>query len=167
MADWAAIRDAVQVEWATATGVGDVYNYRRYVTEAEDARAAMLNTIEGKQQIAFADIDLATAALSVNGWGEVDPNTWDVSADVVLMGRVIRSQKDADASGAAFGELLWKLFLGASRATARIVGTPSLAARQPVEIVANDHREFGFPGIGKAVCHYGEIHIRVQNTEAI
>lgn len=165
MATWAAVRDAVQAEWGTVSGVGDVYNFRRYVTKAETAQSAFANVISGKTQIAFADIDLQSAPLTVNGWG--DGTTWDISADVVLMGRVIRSQRDSDASGAAFGVLLWNLALAAMKATARIVGSPAMAARQPVEIVANDLREFGMPGIGGAVCHYGEILIRVQNTEAI
>ena len=167
MADWATIRDAVQTEWATFSGVGEVSNYRRYITKTETARSELTDVIAGKTQIAFADIDLQSASLIVNGWGEVDPDTWDISADVVLMGRVIRSQRDSDASGAAFGVLLWNLFLGASKATTRILGSPEMAARVPVEIVANDLREFGMPGIGGAVCHYGEILIRVTNTEAI
>ena len=165
MADWTEIRDAVQAEWGTVSGVGEVSNYRRYLTKTETARSELTSVIAGKTQIAFADIDLQSASLAVNGWGDAD--TWDVSADVVLMGRVIRSQRDSDASGAAFGVLLWNLFLSASKAIARVSSDPSLAARVPVEIVANDLREFGMPGVGGTVCHYGEILIRVQNTEAI
>ena len=165
MSSWATIRDAVQAEWATVSGVGDVYNYRRYITKTETARSDLVNTVSGKVQIAFADIDLQSASLTIHGWG--NGTTWDVTAETVLVGRAIRSQKDGDTSGATFGVLLWDLLLAASKSVARVTGDPSLAARVPVEIVANDLRDFGMPGIGGAVCHYGEILIRVPNLEAV
>lgn len=158
MATYAQMRDALVAALESVSGVGDVHNYRRLITDATAAREAFTQPFGADRIVQFADVDLASLRYDPLGWGDGDD--YRMGGPVRFTVRIFRGLNDAAATGRTFAALLETAVHALSMCMRALV--PRLE-RVSVTLVENNHRMFAFPGVGDVLAHYGELAVELPN----
>lgn len=153
--DYAAIRAAAVAALETVANIGEVYAFRRFLSDATQAKAAFITPIDTVPMIQFADVEWVRADINPDAW-QSDNVHMRMAGAAVLQARIYRSLKDADASGLDFAVVVEDAMHALARTCAALTPRQS---HIPVVLEANDHRVFSMPGMGDVLVHYAQLSI--------
>lgn len=153
--DYAALRAAAVAALETVANIGEVYAFRRFLSDATQAKAAFITPIDTVPMIQFADVEWVRADIEPDAW--VAPPQMRMAGSAVLQARIYRSLRDADASGLDFAVVVEDAMHALARTCAALTPRQS---HIPVVLEANDHRSFSMPGMGEVLVHYAQLSIQ-------